>query len=287
MDNPKIHELDNNGSGLTNDNDNYFEFSNDEDLVHSESNPDPTSPDSSTSLVLTHDKHYNHKPNNTSNNTSNKKSFNVKPLNSNTLVCSSSIILKPTTETSSKMSSSKLTSNMLSSNMLSSNMLLSNMLSSKYELDDKQKQYDTFVDLTEADVQINLRLLGDIKEYEKIMIIDGRWMQVDQRYGQFYRRWWTKDSRARTLQFIDHVINNAKENCNIAVSKVRNNEDKQDNMTKLLDLQALLSGSMTGLGRMKSTYGDDKHNRATIETYIARIRTFCDQDLKKAICSIE
>ncbi|VBB17845.1 hypothetical protein YASMINEVIRUS_308 [Yasminevirus sp. GU-2018] len=147
----------------------------------------------------------------------------------------------------------------------------------------KARTQEQFSKLTEADVQINLRLLSDIKEGEKIMIVEGRWMKVDQRYVQSVRRWWTEDSRDRTLSFIEHVITSAKEHCNTAVGKVLKNEDKQDNMTKLLTLQSLLNGSLTGLGRMMTTYGEDKHNRATIETYVTMIRTFCDQDLKKAI----
>ena len=54
-------------------------------------------------------------------------------------------------------------------------------------------------------------------------------------------------------------------------------------MSKLINIQKLLGCAQSGLGRLLITYGDDKHNKATIETFISTINTFCDQDLKKAI----
>ena len=54
-------------------------------------------------------------------------------------------------------------------------------------------------------------------------------------------------------------------------------------MEKLVGLQTLLNGALTGLGRLATTYNEDKLNRARIETIQGKIRTFCDLDLKKAI----
>lgn len=148
--------------------------------------------------------------------------------------------------------------------------------------EDKEEDVD-FKNLSYEDVQINLRLLSDLKEGEKLMITDDRYMQVDQRYMQGVRRYLTADSRIRSLNFISHVIDWAKKYCTDAVESIKQNIKKQDNLATLINIQKLLGSAQTGLGRLLITYGDDKHNKATIETYIATVNTFCDRDLKKAI----
>jgi len=142
---------------------------------------------------------------------------------------------------------------------------------------------DNFALLSYQEVQINLRLLADVKEGEKLMVVDGRHITVDQRYAQSLRRYWTSDSRGRTLRFINHLIIAAKKYCDDAVKKVIADDKKQDNLEKLINIQSLLRSSTTGLGRMAATYSDDKQNLATIETYKSTITVFCDQDLKRAI----
>ncbi len=142
---------------------------------------------------------------------------------------------------------------------------------------------ENFKELSYTDVQINLRLLGDLKEGEKVMIVDGKYMQVDQRFGQSLRRYWTEDSRNRTVYFIEHVIEAAKKYCNEAVEKINSDNNKLINLEKLINIQSLLRSSLTGLSRISATYSNDKHNMATIETFRTTIQTFCDQDLKRAM----
>ncbi len=141
---------------------------------------------------------------------------------------------------------------------------------------------DGFDNLTYEDIQVNLRLLADLKEAEKLMI-DGKYITVDQRYIQTVRRWLTADSRHRSILFIDHVINETKRYCEEIVKLIKEDVHHKENMEKLLGLQSLLNGSQTGLSRLATTYNDDKLNRARIETIQNKIKTFCDLDLKKAI----
>lgn len=145
-----------------------------------------------------------------------------------------------------------------------------------------QSDDDEFTTLSYTDVQINLRLLSDLKEGEKIMV-HNNCMQIDQRYVQPIRRFFSSDSRDRTLQFIHHLINSTKKICNDTVDKVNHNVDKKINLEKLIRLQSLLKSASIGLGRMILTYKEDKLNLATIETYKASIDDFCDQDIKKII----
>lgn len=145
------------------------------------------------------------------------------------------------------------------------------------------KKSTCFCDLNYEDVQINLRLLGDLKEGEKLMVTENRYIHVDQRYIQGIRRYISSDSRSKSLEFINHIINWSKRYCSDAVNAINANKNIQDNMTTLINIQKLLGGAQTGLGRLLITYGGDKHNKATIETFISTISIFCDQDLKKAI----
>lgn len=145
------------------------------------------------------------------------------------------------------------------------------------------KKSNDFNNLSYEDVQINLRLLSDLKEGEKLMVSKGRYIQVDQRYIQGLRRYITSDSRSRSLDFINHIICWSKKYCNDAVENINKNKDTQINMSNLINIQKLLGGAQTGLGRLLITYGDDKHNKATIETFISTISAICDQDLKRAI----
>jgi hypothetical protein len=148
----------------------------------------------------------------------------------------------------------------------------------KFEEDDNED----FKDLSYSDVQINLRVIQDLKEGERIMIVGGKCVQVDQRYGQSIRRYFTSDSRVRALDFIEHIIEWSKKYCKEAVAKISVNDDRQGNLNKLINIQSLLTSSLTGMGRFASTYSDDKLTSARIETFRSTIQTFCDEDLKKA-----
>ena len=164
---------------------------------------------------------------------------------------------------------------------------LSTVNTNRIEDDEDENNIDDvkFQELSYEDVQINLRLLGDLKEGEKLMISGDRYVVVDQRYIQGIRRYLTSDSRIRSLDFISHVIIETKRYCEEAVKNINQNDYKQINLEKLINIQTLLTGALTGLGRMATTYNDDKLSRAKIETIATTVKTFCDRDLKSAIDS--
>ena len=140
-----------------------------------------------------------------------------------------------------------------------------------------------FLDLTYIDIQINLRLLSDIKEGEKLIITNNKYLKVDQRYLQSIRRHFSTDSRERTLLFINHLLEHTKQLCTNIVTKITANEEKQINLEMLINIQSLLKSATTGLTRIITTYSDDKHHHATIDIFISSINVFCDQYLKQAI----
>lgn len=147
-----------------------------------------------------------------------------------------------------------------------------------------------FKDMNYDDIQINLRVLTNLNEGEKIMIINDAHMQPDNRYfSGLFMRSWSGDSIETTLQFIDHLIEETKKHCDEVVSSINssssNTDKKQYSLNKLIDIQTLLKSSINGLNKLEKTYESNKLNVATIETQIATIRTFCDQDLKKVVAA--
>lgn len=147
---------------------------------------------------------------------------------------------------------------------------------------DKVNKYE-FINLSYEDIQVNLRLLSDLKEGEKLMIKDNRYIVVDDRFGSSLWRIFSDDSRIRSLDFISHVIEESGRYCSDAVKKIKMKTERKANMEKLIHIQSLLTSSQTGLSRLIETYSDDKLSRAKIETIIKTINTYKDQDLKNAI----
>jgi len=139
--------------------------------------------------------------------------------------------------------------------------------------------------LSYDDIRTNLRLLCDIKENEKIMLSD-KFMTIDQRYIQSLRRYITADSRTKTIDFIDFVANSAIHFCSTIIGNGDKTEISGDDLDKLLQFQALMNGTLSGLNRLAITYGSDKLSRAKIETIQSNIRTFDELHLKRCICKI-
>ncbi len=136
------------------------------------------------------------------------------------------------------------------------------------------------------DIQVNLRLLCDIKENEKIML-NNKFMMVDQRMLQSVRRYFTSDSRTKTINFIEYTINEAICFCKQIIYPDEYSDKfnlTNDNLEKLMQLQLLLKGTLIGLNRLAITYGNDKLSRAKLETIQANIRTFDELHLKRCIC---
>jgi hypothetical protein len=87
-------------------------------------------------------------------------------------------------------------------------------------INDNQSQNSDIL-LSYHDIQINLRLLSDLKEGEKIIIIDNKRMAVDNRYLQSIRRSITMDSRNKTLKFIGDLIKSTRNVCRDSVSNIK------------------------------------------------------------------
>lgn len=156
----------------------------------------------------------------------------------------------------------------------------SNTIDSKEDEGD----YSEFSPLSEYDVAVNLKVLSEIKDGEKITIEDGKTMQIDRRYAQFLRRAFTSDSRKKVIKFVRYLVASAKRFCADAARIITNSKNTQQEkslyLKKLIEYQTDLTSACTGLGRMAITYSDDKQHQAQISTIQREVSTFCNEDLK-------
>lgn len=149
--------------------------------------------------------------------------------------------------------------------------------------DDDDLKYD-FSDLTDNMVRINLRLIGDLTDGEKITITDDdKKMQIEKRIFSSVRRYFSEDSRVKTVHFIRHVIRWTRYYAKNYINNIRKGQKVQYYMEKLTSIHGLLQSSIKGLTRLQVTYADDKHNGATIDQIVSDIRVFCNEQLKSAL----
>lgn len=142
----------------------------------------------------------------------------------------------------------------------------------------------TFPTLTYESIQVNLGLLSDLDQDEKLHIsADGTKMYVDTRYFQTGRRWYSGDSRHKTLRFIKHLYTETEKLCEEIVALVDANDHPKENTEKLMNLYGLIQGSARGLDRMNITYSDDKWCLSEIRTIKKSYETYCDRTLKGTI----
>lgn len=153
-------------------------------------------------------------------------------------------------------------------------------------MENETEQISEYIQMTLDEIQINLRVLGDLKENEKLLIAD-KFLTIDQRYIQTLRRWMTADSRDKSIQFINNIISETQRVCLQIVDCVERHENPKENIEQLLRFQGLLNGALSGLGRLCITYCDDKLSKAKIETIQSNIRTFCDIHLKRTFTDSE
>lgn len=114
-----------------------------------------------------------------------------------------------------------------------------------------------------GDLLENLKVIGNIKENDKIAIYENK-MYIDQRYYfQGIRRMLYKDSRDETIKFINKILNLAKCYHDQLVTLV--NYTETDNYKSLINN---LTECKTGLSNLKITYANDEDIKRKINGYI-------------------
>jgi len=136
---------------------------------------------------------------------------------------------------------------------------------------------------------INLKILSNVKEYDKLLTVDDiDIIEIDNAgITQPLRRWWTGRSRAETIEFlntfisetfaiIDDTLNNE------ITGSVNTNFFKESNHNILQRFLLELSNSIKGLHNLKITYGYDIKFKSQLDNLIEGIE-FRIEKIKEAL----
>jgi len=108
---------------------------------------------------------------------------------------------------------------------------------------------------------INLKSISRIQPYEKIHIVDNKFIIRDERIFQFIQRWLNGDNRKQILEFIKKIV----ETCEQIL------ENKQISEKDYLKIIQILPSFIIGLENLKLTYHNDKITKYILENLIDHI----------------
>jgi hypothetical protein len=150
-----------------------------------------------------------------------------------------------------------------------------------------------FKELSYFDVQIGLETMSKLTKGEKLIVNNGKRLEVDDRYFSGVKRFLSSldnnnnsVGREVTISFIGHLIEWTKRYCNHAIEEFQRQQDTKY-ITNLFNLQTLLNNSKDGLAVLSETYSRDKHHRSRIKAYIRAIDNICNQDIEKFLDAIK
>lgn len=108
---------------------------------------------------------------------------------------------------------------------------------------------------------VNLKSVSLVRVYERLVVVDDRYVIVDSRRFQSVIRWITGDSRSGTLEFLERIVRQTQEMLRHPESSTRQKNE----------LVLLLPGFRSGLDRLKVTYSDDHITILTLENLCASV----------------
>ncbi len=148
-------------------------------------------------------------------------------------------------------------------------------MSRRKETDSEYSFDEDFKELTLDEILINLKILAKIRKDEKLKVIKDT-LSIDNRYFQFWNRWWSDDGRDTTISFIHHMVKQAFLVCDTAIDASINQSDYypfgDDNCTVVQRINRELYNSLDGLTTIKLTYATDSSVQSTIDVLMENIR---------------
>jgi hypothetical protein len=130
----------------------------------------------------------------------------------------------------------------------------------------------------EKTVFINLKIISNIKEYDKLITNENKQIDIDtSSYLQFMRRWWNGRNRSNTLTYLkDYVYKDAfiiidTTLQNEMKNKYNNNFFEQSNHNILQKFLVEFKNSIRGLQNLKITYNNDVSFRSQLDVIIEEI----------------
>ena len=156
------------------------------------------------------------------------------------------------------------------------------MKNNRINSDQQDNNSETNIDMSSEMILLNLKIISQIKENEKLNInIDQ--LSIDNSKCQFFTRAYYGNSRENTTIMIENIINNALSSTDkILLDAVSNDDVKDDKRDEILreDPSQLLhryllvmSNSIKGLENLKVTYKDDVSVKSKLDLIIEKIKT--------------
>ena len=146
--------------------------------------------------------------------------------------------------------------------------------SSSSEIHDQQESNISKPDFTLEEILINLSLISKIENGNKLIIND-KYINIDNSYFNFVTRWLFGNSRMQTMEFIREMLNQS-----FLHGFKLLQEDSETSNQLLLRLNSELKNSINGLTNLKQTYYTDKAIQAKIDVMIENIRDQLELKLK-------
>tara|TARA_B100000586_G_C20095629_1_gene422267 strand:+ start:1077 stop:1667 length:591 start_codon:yes stop_codon:yes gene_type:complete len=176
-------------------------------------------------------------------------------------------------------------------NVVSLNQKISNNKINKSK-EKKSKKIDKSIDSLESiktigvdEVFINLKIFSRIKKYDKLCF-SGEALEIDTRYAIFIRRWLSNDDRARTISYINAIIDRVftivdttyiNEKNEISTKKKDESPFKEENSNLLQRFSIELGNTITGLQNLKITYKEDSLVKSQLDLVIDKIKIRIDK----------
>ena len=144
---------------------------------------------------------------------------------------------------------------------------------------DKEDSLSIIKNLSVDGVLVNLKIFSKIKKYDKLCF-SGDALEIDNRYASFVRRWLSSDDRAKSIEYINAVINRAfvivdktyDSERNTSESAIDKSPFKEENSNLLQRFSIELGNTVVGLGNLKSTYKEDSLTKSKIDLVIDKIK---------------
>lgn len=153
---------------------------------------------------------------------------------------------------------------------------------SNKDIEDKKVDSKNF---TYDEVLVNLKLIGQLKEDEKLRVYNNA-IDIDNRYAQSVMRLLYGDSRDVTIDFISGLVSSAKSHSHKLIDQIipsDNSNDGKDIKHKLNNLTSDLTSCLNGLDKLKITYRNDHVFRSKIEVIADRIRVIIENNMNRKV----
>ena len=111
---------------------------------------------------------------------------------------------------------------------------------------------------------LNLRIISEIKEYDKLKVNDGN-LKIDQSSFKFLTRWYNSEGRDNTIIKINNILDEIFE----YIDSIKNNKNSNRDMQRIL---IGLTNSIRGIDCLKVTYKSDINIITNLNLYSEKIQ---------------